>query len=148
VAFPDGKYIELEESSEITVKYLISIINNLLFYEVNNKPKDGRSKSTMDAMKDPKASANLYDNQSQSIQLYLRGKLLMVNSTLSQNGLATGDTLLATIAGFNEPREESKVEIIREVPQQPKDDLSATKALIEALSSQTNCIQKLAEEIK
>lgn len=68
----------------------------------------------------------------------------MVNATLSQAGVITGDTLLATFAF---PPTESKEP---EIKQETKvDDQSAvTKSLVEALASQTNCIQRLAEEIK
>lgn len=148
VGFPDGMFIELEESSEITIKYLISVINNLLFYErsaaSNNKNvptvPGGVRKISSAEMDHP----SLYDNNSQNIKLFLRGKLLMVNATLSQAGVITGDTLLATFAF---PPTESKEP---EIKQETKvDDQSAvTKSLVEALASQTNCIQRLTEEIK
>jgi hypothetical protein len=141
VAFPDGKFIELEESSEITIKYLNSIINNLLFYETMTRAKAAAGgKSSTDPFH---GSADREGN----IKLYLKGKLLMSSSTLAQNGVMNGDTLLATVIGFGETSVVEKKEVEQPMRAEAKDD-ATTRTLIEALTAQTDCISKLAREIK
>ena len=152
VGFPDGMFIELEESSEITIKYLISVINNLLFYERSHQ--SGKKVSSSGILKGNAINReeqktmegdhpDFYDSHSQNIKLYLRGKLLLTNSTLAQNGIMNGDTLLATVVlptSEPAPKPEKK---------EPVNDQSAvTKSLLEALTSQTDCIQRLAKDIK
>jgi hypothetical protein len=162
VAFSDGMYIELEESSEITIKYLLSILNNLLYHEQMNKTKSFMKKKYNDRNpEDDDDGVERIDGKNRDIlimtpnyhiNLYLRGKLLLASSSLAEIGLQTGDTILATVISEDVPytstAKPKKQPVVEEKKVDNGENGLVTKELIMALSQQTDCIHRLAKEIK
>lgn len=119
ITFPDGVYVELEELKETSIRHLLQVVRNALA-----------------GQKHP-----LQEGINDNTKLFLRGKILLLDSSLAQCGVQDGDTIIVNnMQSHDTPVAESKSETAEAVAMQQK--------MLQAVELQLKSIEQLTAEIK
>jgi zinc finger protein DZIP1 len=127
VTLPNGLFVEFEELRDTTIRQLLLMLRNAL---ANHRSQG--------------AIAEAGD----SLKLFLKGKLLILDHSLERCGLQDGDTILVAIPDDEPPK---RVEIapapapeIKIIEKTDKESLVIQQKVLEAVEKQVNSLEELA----
>lgn len=119
ITFPDGVYVELEELKETSIRHLLQVVRNALA-----------------GQKHP-LQEGIHDNT----KLFLRGKILLLDSTLAQCGVQDGDTIIVSSLQSDGTR-------VAESKHETAEAVAVQQRMLQAVELQLKSIEQLTAEIK
>jgi len=127
MTLPDGLFVEFEELRETTVRQLLLMLRNALSSHRSQK-------AVADA--------------GESLKLFLKGKLLILDHSLDRCGIQDGDTILVAIPDEAPPKTiqvaPQPVPEIKIIDKTDKEWIVIQQKVLEAVEKQVNSLEELA----